>query len=342
MDDKLKLGIDSSGARAGASEFEGAIRRIERALDRLDSKATGSLGRMQAVAGRGGFAKIARDMAAMANVNFKTTNVKNLEAMARALAGFSGPSSNAVRRTAELSLVLNSFGRGRGLAGLQQTLGLINQFRGPSAANVKNISAMSMALNSLRGPDPTAARRIGDLFMMLQGFARMGNVTSGIGQIQNVLAGIRGPTPASVRNLTAFGIELQKLQPPPGAQRLIAVLNSISRAAANLRGVRFPNLGGGFTNITSGAVRATGALRGLENQFNASYQAGTLFRGMLVSLTVGQFTRSLMDANASVIGFRASMGAFVDDAAEVETMLDFVGEASNRMGVDDAVGPQRR
>jgi len=333
MDDNLKLGIDSSGARAGASEFEGAIRRIERALDRLDNKSAASLARMQAVAGRGGFARIARDMAAMANVNFKTANVKNLEAMSRALNGFNGPKADAVRRTAELSLILSSFGRGN-LAGLQQSLGLINQFRGPSAAQAKNIGALSAAINTMKGPDPQAARRIADLFMMLNGFTRMSGVQQGIAGMSAMLNGLRGPSVSSVRNLAGFASELMKLQPPPNAQRLIDVLNSLSRAAANMRNVRFPNFTGPFNQLSAGAIRATGAMRGLENQFSLSYQAGTLFRGLLMSLTLGGFTRGVMEASRANISFRASMATVLETGEEVDDMLGFLQRQADRLGLD--------
>jgi len=333
MDDKLRLGIDSTQAKQGAAEFDAAIARVERALSRLDRSSEQSLKRVQAIAGRGGFARVAREMADIANVRINPSNVRNWERLSATLSGFRGPNAGAVRRTADLFMILSGLTRFGAGQNLQALAAAVNGFRGPNATQVKNLTSMSAALANLKAPNPAVARRIADLFMVLSSFGRTG-ATQSIGGISAMLAGMKGPSAAAVRNLQAFAAGLQQMQPPAQAPQIIAVLNAMSRAAANLRSVRFPNFNGAFGNIQSGAFRATGALRGLENQFNASYQAGTLFRSILVSLTVGNFTRSMMEANASVIGFQASMGAFIDDGDEVQRMLDFVGEASNRMGVD--------
>src|SRR5690606_5685146 len=127
--ENLKLGIDSRQAEEGAARFAGAVRRIEGSLNRLD-RASVSLERVERIAARGGFAKIAQDAAALAAVKFNAASTRNLERLASALRGFSGPNPQASRRVADLYNVLVGLSR---LPATSPALLALQGFRGPSA-----------------------------------------------------------------------------------------------------------------------------------------------------------------------------------------------------------------
>lgn len=266
--DTMRLGIDSTQAEAGAARFAAAIRRIEGSLNRLD-RASVSLQRVESIASRGGFARIAADASALASVRFNAASTRNLERLAAALRGFSGPNPQASRRTADLFMALTALSR---------------------------LPATSPAL------------------VALQGF--------------------RGPSAASVRNLQAFGLALQQMRPSPQLAALVVQLNAVGAAADRLRASGFASSIRALNLFQTASARATAQLRGLQGGFLGAYQAAQLFNGALIGFALLSFTRAVMDANASIIAFRATMGAFVNDAAEIDRMLAFVGESANRMGVD--------
>ena len=83
MEEILKLTIDSSGAEKGAASFEGAIKRIKRAVESADSAAS-SLGKIQQAVGPG-FTQIAKTLNDLGAIKVSGTLGKNLDALAMAL-----------------------------------------------------------------------------------------------------------------------------------------------------------------------------------------------------------------------------------------------------------------
>jgi tape measure domain-containing protein len=195
-----------------------------------------------------------------------------------------------------------------------------------SPAIARNIERLSAALSGFKGPSVQGVRRSADLYNLLVGFSRLQPNLSGL----SALSGFRGVTPATVRNLQAFSTALQGVQPPTQAARIISTLNAIGRAAEGLKNLR------GATNslnaFNAGAARASSGLRGLGANFGFARSAAQLFSGTIAGVAFGAFIRQTMNAGAQLQTFRAALGAFIHDGAEVERALRAIDSTADDLG----------
>lgn len=91
----------------------------------------------------------------------------------------------------------------------------------------------------------------------------------------------------------------------------------------------------GASNAASAAMRnATGNMRGLENAFSATFQAGSLFRTMLGSITFGTFISNVFSAGDALDQFRVTMEVASGSASAAMGEMDFIDEAAARLGVN--------
>lgn len=79
---------------------------------------------------------------------------------------------------------------------------------------------------------------------------------------------------------------------------------------------------------------ATGNMRGLENAFSGTFQAGSLFRNMLGSITLGTFTRTVFEAGNALDQFRVTMEVATGSASLAMKELDYVDGLAARLGVN--------
>ena len=88
------------------------------------------------------------------------------------------------------------------------------------------------------------------------------------------------------------------------------------------------------SNVASRSFRnATGNLRGLENAFSLSFQAGSAFRSMIGGITLGVFTTSVFAAGNALDQFRVTMQVATDTAAEAKKQFDFIDDTARGLGV---------
>ena len=78
----------------------------------------------------------------------------------------------------------------------------------------------------------------------------------------------------------------------------------------------------------------TRGLRGMENAFNASYQAGSLFRTVVSGITLGEFTRNLYKAGEAFEQFRLTMEVVGGDATFAALEMDYTSEMARRLGIN--------
>ena len=98
--------------------------------------------------------------------------------------------------------------------------------------------------------------------------------------------------------------------------------------ARNMRGA------GTASNTASKSFRnATGNLRGMENAFSLSFQAGSAFRSMIGGITLGVFTTSVFAAGNALDQFRVTMQVATDSAAEAAEQFDFIDSTARGLGV---------
>jgi tape measure domain-containing protein len=90
---------------------------------------------------------------------------------------------------------------------------------------------------------------------------------------------------------------------------------------------------GSATSAASRSFReATGSLRGLENAFSGTYQAGSLFRTLLGSITFGTFTQSVYQAGNALDQFRVTMQVASDTEQEAAENIQFVSDLARDLG----------
>lgn len=110
------------------------------------------------------------------------------------------------------------------------------------------------------------------------------------------------------------------------AQRRVA--NAAREVEKNMRSAA------GAHNAAGQAMqRATGNMRGLENAFSGTFQAGSLFRTMLGSITFGSFASNVFSAGDALDQFRVSMEIATGSAALGLKELDYVDDVAGRLGV---------
>ena len=91
----------------------------------------------------------------------------------------------------------------------------------------------------------------------------------------------------------------------------------------------------GAANAADAAFRkATGGMRGLENTFSGTFQAGTLFRNLLGSLTLGTFTRSVFEAGNSLDQFAVTMKVATGSFAGAQAEMAFLDGMTRSLGTD--------
>ena len=91
----------------------------------------------------------------------------------------------------------------------------------------------------------------------------------------------------------------------------------------------------GAANAQEAAVkRATGGMRGLENAFSSTYQAGSLFRTMLGSITLGSFVSGVFQAGDALEQFRVTMEVATGSMSGAMGEMDYVDEVAGRLGVN--------
>lgn len=94
------------------------------------------------------------------------------------------------------------------------------------------------------------------------------------------------------------------------------------------------SLAGANNAAQQAMARATGGMRGLENAFSATFQAGSLFRTMLGSITFGTFTSSVFKAGDAMQQFMVSMDIATGSAAGAMAEMDYVDNIASGLGIN--------
>ncbi|AMO44104.1 tail length tape-measure protein [Roseobacter phage DSS3P8] len=80
-------------------------------------------------------------------------------------------------------------------------------------------------------------------------------------------------------------------------------------------------------------ARATGGMRGLENAFSGTFQAGSLFRTMLGSITFGSFISNVFQAGDALDQFRVTMEVATGSTRASMGEMDYINDVASRLGV---------
>jgi tape measure domain-containing protein len=117
--------------------------------------------------------------------------------------------------------------------------------------------------------------------------------------------------------INSLAQSIQNIKPSATAARLPATLNSIGAAASNMG------------NHVS---RASTHMRGLENAFSASYQAGSVFRNLIGTITLGELGKSIFEAGNSIATFKAAIASATGSTAEASKELEYITTVADGLG----------
>lgn len=259
--------------------------------------------------------------------------IKSIDDLNIAMRGFKAPPA---------SMASNLIAFGKALETVGPKLKALGSL-GNLAQSIANISALGVALGRLKAPTAGQVTNLGNFALALRSF-NFGNL-QGTANLFATLRGIsdfKAPSAAQTRQLVAFAHAVGQIKVPSNSAALSAYLGSISAAAARAEGamVRFKggmggfSGGGGFGGFTRGAHESRLELMGLQNAFSGTFQAGSLLRSLLGSLTIGELGREFFEATQSANQFHASMMVVTTNLQDQEAEWKRAQMAADHFGVD--------
>lgn len=311
----IRLNIDASAAKTGATQYVSAINKITKATEAYQSALT-SIGKSKAT---GDFSRIATAMGKLNAAKVSPSLAKNINELSSALSGFRGPSKTAVRNAQSFFNMINAAqirpGRASQIAALT---GAMQGVRGPSRSSVGNITAFLNAVNNMTVDS---------------------NKLAGVAGLTSVFAGFKGPSKSAAANIDALVNSLNRLQVPKNIgnltaplQALAAVSASSARAVRNLAATQ-AGAANSFRTTGQSAIALTGNMRGLENAMSLSYQAGSQLRVLFGSLTFAEFTRGVYNATLAVEKFNTVIGITAKSQQEFQSQINFANTTADKFGI---------
>lgn len=216
--------------------------------------------------------------------------------------------------------------------------------REAAAATRERERAMMASVNAMRSAETETARLTNRLRAVgdVRGVEQLNQAMI---RFRNQMAAASGSTTAVRNAVMAFnGVTNQlkiNLIGVEGANSRVArsaaeMARQKSAAAAEARRLeRDMRSAAGAANAAERAFRgATGGMRGLENAFSGSFQAASLFRTALGSITLGTFTQSVFRAGDALQQFSITMEVASGSAEAAAEDLAFINDMSARLGTN--------
>lgn len=191
----------------------------------------------------------------------------------------------------------------------QETARLTNRLR--AIGDTRGITALNQALISMKGNLATTGT---STLQVRQAMSQFGEATN-----RARIAITRADGAQASASRRASELAVQERRAADAARQL----------EANMRSA------GGAANASSRAFRnATGNLRGLENAFSATFQAGSAFRAMIGSITIGTFTKGVFQAGDALDQFRITMEVASGSTQAAADDLIFINDIAARLGTN--------
>lgn len=261
-------------------------------------------------------------------------SIKAINDLKSAMGGFKAPPASASKNLTAFASAMQTaapaFASMRRIAGVS---GVANE-----------LATISVAMRNLKAPSAGQVTNIGNLALAMRAFnfsnlAGSQNLFSALSAISH----FKAPSTAQIKNLQQFVHAVATMRVPPNADAVASALTKIANAAsfAGSSLTRFRgglgSLGGPLAHVGSQARGASLQMMGLQNSFSATFQAGSLLRSLLGSLTIAEVGRNFFKATNAAIAFKAQMGILSKELGFANTQLDYINTTSNRFGID-AIG----
>ncbi len=325
----------------------GAINNIAKAIGDLNSVMTGT--------GKRGTNALAQALAGLNGIKIDPTLTRNLRNLGNALDTIKAPSAGTIRALS----ALGSLGSLRIPAGVGSALAQIGS--GVGAINSGSINALRAlpaalaGLNSVR-VSPTTVQALAGLGKSLSGITVPSG--PGIALLRVLLSTLSSAkiNPQTAQYVSTFAQAVGQFRGPSASaivntQKLLQVMSganvaNVTRIAGALRQVQTSFARTGQSSVQSGQqmnsafsqtfprlARLQGEMRGLENTFSLSYNAASVFRTALGSLTMGQFVKQVGEAGMAAQSFQQSMMVVSANSTELQQHLDFINNITQRLPI---------
>lgn len=362
MADDIQIKVDASQAKRELASFAKAVESTGQAVQKL--------GQMSST---GGFAQLSRELGQVASGFQKLKSVTGIAALARdiyslnvAFTSFKGPSAATAANINAFSKAVNSMGRmsmPRGIGAELQSIGAgLASIRVPNISNLRqipvfitemrklgqlridprvtaDIAAMGQALGSFRVPSPQTAQNAVRFISALATGTRINpQAVQSISQMSTAFGAMRVPTASNVNNLARM-INVLSSGNPAAVQQMARALSSLRlpfsfpRLNLNMNQLRGGGGGNPFASMTAGARGATGALRGLENQFSATYHISSLLRVAMGSLTLGAFASGVMTTGRSFQALQRGLESVAMSSTDTADHIKFIDDLTKRLPI---------
>jgi len=312
-----------------------------------------------------------RSLSQIPDISSATRSITNLGRLSGSLADFKGPSAGQAENLKaffkSLAQIPDISAAARSIANVGALSASLADFKAPSTAQSANLREFGKAVSAampgleklkavtglmdagaelallageigkIKAPSSTSIKSLGALASALKQFETVN--LSEIGHVGTALSGIstfKAPSQAQIKNLVSFVDAIDKMKVPENTSAIAAGLNQISEAATKANG----SLGGmraslgsiPFKGVSSGAAGAKIEMMGLQNAFSATFQAGSVLRSLLGSLTLGELGREFFEANQSANQFQASMEIISENPMFKQLAWDQAAATANKFG----------
>lgn len=183
-----------------------------------------------------------------------------------------------------------------------------------------------------------AINKYANVIALLSQLKVAANPSQGVLQLATALSAIKGPSPSTIKNIQTFMATLSSLKPMPGAAQFAKDLDMIAGAAARAGAAlaTLPRQLQTYGSAQNAAAKAGAAhipvlnglgsgLSALTGRFNLAYQAGTLFSTMFSVFTLGEWVKSVYDANIQILKLQKATlfatGSFEDSGKAIEQYI---------------------
>lgn len=298
----LRLEINATAAKRGASEFEGAIKRIDSAVQKLDKSTDKAFSNVQKNVGKVNFSALARSIGSLNSLNLNPRLVSNLRNLASAISGMKAVSPNTVNSIRQLGLVLGALGG--------------------SNSSVRQINALVNALNNIKAPPAAAAAGINLIANAVKNLRTPSNTNAIVAALTSITNAATA-TYNALRQLGSLNVTVRQPRVTGGGVRQ-AVNPATGRAYGGVR----PGYGFG-----PGRSAASG-LRGFENVSNLSYQAGSAVRTAVGGLTAGAALQQITSVTREADMFRSTLTSVGVTSEQTAALQERLGQTTMRLGMD--------
>lgn len=327
----LNLKIDSGQARADLAQLDRALELAGNAAVKMGQQFTTGLGGVdKSVKGAmGSMEKFASVASLLSKIKVDGSGIKAVTDFTKAL--------NQLARAREIEQgKLNSYRKFIEIGALASKL----RMGGSGYEGLKAFTQAVDAASRARAIQPAKLAswvKFIEVAAMSSRLRMSSNFASSLkqfGEAMDAVSRVRAITPARVAAIKSLFDVLSSAKGLPNASKIASDLDQIA-AAATRAGAAFKTLPthlSGFTGKAGGVASSAsnlnrslkempqttakaasgfkglfGALDGLGNRFNLTYQAGTLLSAFFASFTVGQFLKGIYDTNISFQKLNKSM-----------------------------------